>query len=93
MPGTCVASGEIDMATASFFHDDLYDAIDNAADEVVVVDCSGVTSIDSIGYAVLVEATEYAVRHGHIVSIRNLSPRCAGVIRFYDWDHELRVED
>ena len=93
MPGVCTASGDIDLGTASLFHDDLYDAIDNSADEVVIVDCSGVTFIDSAGYDVLVEATEYAVRHGHIVSIQNLSPRCAEMIHFYDWDDELHVED
>jgi anti-anti-sigma factor len=93
MPGTCAASGEIDMATACLLHDDLYDAIDRSADEVVIVDCSSVTFIDAAGYEVLVEATEYAIRHGHIVSIRNLSPRCAAVIRFYDWNHELHLED
>jgi anti-sigma B factor antagonist len=93
MPGTCTARGEIDVASASLFHDDLFDAIDNSADEVIVIDCSGVTFIDSSGYQVLVEATEYAIRHGHTVSIRNLSPHCAGVLRFYDRDNELHVEE
>lgn len=93
MPGTCTAIGELDLASASVFHDYLFDAIDNSADEIVIVDCSHVTFMDTDGYQVLVEATEYATRHGHIVEIRNMSPQCAMVIRVCDSANELRLED
>ena len=93
MPGTCTASGELDTASASVFHDVLFDAIDSTADEVVIVDCSGVTSMDEVGYQVLVEATEYATRHGHIVAIRNMSQQCAMVISVCDSGNELHMLD
>jgi anti-anti-sigma factor len=93
MPGTCTAIGELDLASASLFHDYLFDAIDNSADEIVIVDCSDVTFMDTAGYQVLVEATEYATRHGHIVEIRNMSPQCAMVIRVCDSANELHLED
>jgi anti-anti-sigma factor len=93
MAGTCTAIGELDLASASLFHDYLFDAIDNSADEIVIVDCSDVTFMDTAGYQVLVEATEYATRHGHIVEIRNMSPQCAMVIRVCDSANELHLED
>jgi anti-anti-sigma factor len=92
MLGICTAFGEIDTATAPAFYADLHDAIDTSDAVVVSVDCSDMTFIDSAGYHVLVEASEYAVRRGRSLVIRNLSPSCARVVRLCDWDHELRVE-
>jgi hypothetical protein len=40
----------------------------------------------------VVDATNYAVRRGHTLVIRNMSPSCARLMRLYDWDRELRVE-
>ena len=93
MPGTCTASGEVDRATAAVFQDRLYDAIDNSADEVVIVDCSAVTFMDSTGYHALVNATEYAFRHGHTLVVRNMSSSCARLLRICDSDHELHLQD
>jgi anti-anti-sigma factor len=73
MPGTCMAIGEIDTATASAFDADLRDAIDSSDEAHISVDCSGVTFMDSAGYHVLVDATNYAVRRGRTLVIRNLS--------------------
>jgi anti-anti-sigma factor len=92
MLATCKALGEIDTATAPSFNADLHDVIDNADEAIVNVDCSGLTFIDSAGYHVLVEATNYAVRRGHTLVIRNLSPSCATLIRLCDVDRELHVE-
>jgi anti-anti-sigma factor len=92
MLGTCKALGEIDTATAPSFHADLHDAIDNADEAFVHVDCSGLTFIDSAGYHALVDATSYAVGRGHTLVIRNLSPSCARLIRLCDLDRELHVE-
>ncbi len=92
MRGTCKALGEIDTAAAPSFDADLHDAIDNASEALVNVDCSGLTFIDSAGYHALVDATNYAARHGHTLVIRNLSPSCARLIRLCDLSRELHVE-
>jgi anti-anti-sigma factor len=92
MLGTCKALGAFDTATASSFRADLHDAIDDADEAFVHVDCSGLTFIDSAGYRALVDATSYASRRGHTLVIRNLSPSCARLIRLCDLSRELHVE-
>jgi anti-sigma B factor antagonist len=92
MLGTCRALGDIDRATASTFDVELRDSIDSSADELVRVDCSGVTFMDSAGYRVLVGATAYAVRRGHTLVLSNMSSSCAMLIRLCDPEHELRIE-
>ena len=92
MLGTCTALGDIDRATASSFDVELRDAIGSSDEAFVSVDCSGVTFMDSAGYRVLVDATDYPVRRGHTVVIRDLSPACALLIRLCDVDGELHVE-
>ena|SRR5258708_204413 len=92
MPGTYKAFGEIDTATAPGFNAELHDLIDNSDEAVVSVDCSGVTFMDSAGYHELVDATNYAVRRGHTLVLRNLSPSCARLLRLCDTDRELYVE-
>lgn len=83
---------EIDIATAATFCDELYDAIDASDTEVVPVDCSGVTFMDSSGYHALADASEYAVRQDHILALRNLSPHCERVIRLCDQGNDLHLE-
>jgi anti-anti-sigma factor len=92
MLATCRVLGEIDAATAASLNADLHDAIDDTDEASVNVDCSGLTFIDSAGYHVLVDATNYAVRRGRTLMIRNLSPSCAALIRLCDQDRELHVE-
>jgi anti-sigma B factor antagonist len=94
MLGICKALGDIDRSSASSFDVELRDAIDSAEadDDVVRVDCSGVTFMDSAGYRVLVGATAYAVRRGHTLVMTNMSSSCAMLVRLCDRDHELRVE-
>ena len=92
MLGSTKALGEIDRATAPAFAADLHDAIDRSDDAIVSVDCSAVTFMDSAAYRVLVDATNYAVRRGRTLVIRNLSRPCTTLIRLCDMDHELRVE-
>jgi anti-sigma B factor antagonist len=92
MPGTCMALGEIDRSTASLFDVELRDAIDTAVENLVNVDCSGVTFMDSAGYRVLVSATEYAVRRGRTLVLRDMSPPCAMLIRLCDSNHVLGIE-
>jgi anti-anti-sigma factor len=92
MQGVCKALGEIDTATAPAFSADIRDAIDRSDEAVVNVDCSAVTFMDSAGYHVLVDVTNYAVRRGHTLMIRDMSPACARLLRLCDLDRELRVE-
>jgi anti-anti-sigma factor len=93
MLGTSRVLGEIDRATAAAFNADLHDAIDSSDEAFVSVDCSGVTFMDSAGYHVLVDATEYAVRRGRTLMIRNLPAHCAKVVRLCDWRNDLRLQD
>jgi anti-anti-sigma factor len=86
------ALGDIDRATAPAFGADLRAAIDSSDNGDVSVDCSGVTFMDSAGYRVLVDATNYAIRRGHTLVIRNLSPPCAMLIRLCDVNGELHVD-
>jgi anti-anti-sigma factor len=92
MLGTFRALGEIDRATAAAFNADLHDAIDSSDEAFVSVDCSGVTFMDSAGYHALLDATNYAVRRGHTLVIRDPSPSCALLIRLCDMDHEMRID-
>jgi anti-anti-sigma regulatory factor len=48
--------------------------------------------MDSAAFHVLVNATEYAVRRGHSLVVRNMSPSCATLLRLCDSDRELHVE-
>jgi anti-anti-sigma factor len=90
--GICKAFGEIDTSSAPAFNAHLHDAIDSSDEALVVVDCSGVTFMDSAAFHVLVDATEYAVRRGHALVIRNMSPSSAMLLRLCDLDRELRLE-
>ena len=92
MLGTCKAIGDIDGATGPAFTAALRDTIDSSEQALVSVDCSGVTFMDTAGYHALVDATRYAVRHGHILVIRNMSPSCTRLIRLYAWDRQLHFE-
>ena len=92
MLGICKAVGEIDAVTGAAFGVLLRDAIDGSDEPLVSVDCTGVTFMDPAGYHALVDATQYAARRGHTLVIRNVSTPCARLLRFYDWDRELRVE-
>jgi len=92
MLGTCKAIGDIDRTTGPAFSAALRDTIDSSDQTLVIVDCSGVTFMDSAGFHALVDATRYATRRGHTLVVRNLSPSCSRLIRLYDWDRELCVE-
>jgi anti-anti-sigma factor len=92
MSGTCKAIGEVDVATAPFFRSELRHAIAESKNTLVVVECSGLTFMDTAGYHVLVDATKYAGRFGRTLVIRNMSPTCAMVIGVCDWDNELHIE-
>jgi anti-anti-sigma factor len=92
MLGMCMATGEIDMATAPSLSADLHDAIDDSSHALVTVDCSGITFMGSSGYRVLLEATEYATRQGRTLVIRDMSSSCARLILLCDENNNLTFE-
>ena len=92
MRGTCVAVGEIDLATASAFGAAMCHAIDDADAHTVFVDCSAVTFMGSAGYRVLLDATAYAARRGHTLVIRNMSSSCARLMRICGGNNALNFE-
>ncbi len=93
MQGTYRAIGDIDFSNAPALSADLRDTIDGSDEEIVSVDCSGVTFMDSAAFHALVEVTEYAVRRGRTLVVRDLSPYCAMVLRICDCDGELHISD
>jgi anti-anti-sigma factor len=92
MLGTCSATGDIDMASAPSFRADLRSVIDASDAALVTVDCLGVTFMGSAGYRVLLDATDYAVRRGHTLVVRNMSPACATLMRVCNADGALHLE-
>lgn len=92
MLGTFNATGEIDLFTAPRFSAGIHDAIDRSDNALVAVDCSGVTFMDSSGYEVLVDATDYAARHGRTLVVRNASRPCRALFRVFEADGELRFD-
>jgi len=70
----CALSGEIDIGTVDRFRDHLFEIIDECDAPIVRVDLHAVIFMDSAGYHALVDANDYAIRHGHVMSIRNLAP-------------------
>jgi anti-anti-sigma factor len=92
MLGTFNAVGEIDLFTAPTLRAGIHDAIDRSDSALVAVDCSGVTFMDSSGYEVLVDATEYAARQGHTLVVRNASRPCTRVLHVFAADGELRFD-
>jgi anti-anti-sigma factor len=89
--GTYKAGREIDMATGAVLLSELREVVDGSDKAIVIVDCSGITFMDSAGFHALADATEYAARRGHTLVVRNLSPSCARLVRLCDFEHELQV--
>lgn len=85
-------SGEIDLATVDAFRDCLYEIIDECDVSIVRVDLQAVTFLGSSGCRALMDANEYAIRHGHLISICNISALGAKVIGICDSDKQLHIE-
>jgi len=80
------------LATVPALTVELRETIDASEEALVSVDCSDVTFMDSSGFHALVDATDYAARHGHTLVIRDASPSCRRLMRLCDLDHRLRIE-
>jgi anti-anti-sigma factor len=83
---------EIDRSTVDRFRDDFYETIDECDTPIVRIDLGAVSFMDSAGYHALIDANEYAIRHGHTMWIQNLAPQCAKLIGICDRDNELHIE-
>ena len=83
---------EIDLATAPAFLAAIREMIDWADDRAVVIDCSGITFMDSSAYHALLDAHDYAIQHEHLLVIRSLAEHCARVIRICDKTNTLTID-
>lgn len=92
MQGTGTATVEIDVASVQPFIDATRAAIDESSDRTVVIDCSGITFMDSSAFHALVGLTEHAARRGQTLVVGSAQPQCARVLDFCDTDHELTIE-
>jgi anti-sigma B factor antagonist len=84
-------SGEIDLATAELFRDQLIEAI-AAGPTCLVVDMTEVTFINSSGLAKLVAARDSLVPNGQII-LRNVAPSIRRVLEFADLVAGFPIED
>jgi len=91
MRGTCVAAGEIDLATVQEFSSAMRDTIDRGTG-TIFVDCSAVTFMDSTAFHALVAAQKYARGRALQLTIRELQPGCARLLDLCDWDHVLAIQ-
>lgn len=83
-------TGEIDISNA----DRLRDAIDMALEqptELVSLDFSGVSYIDSTGIGVLVGAAHHADEHGKRFEVVNAQPNVQRVAQLLGVDHEIGI--
>ena len=71
--------GELDLAAASALREALLTALARTTDEVVV-DCSGVTFIDSTVLGVLAAASKRLRASGHHLRVTNATPTVARAI-------------
>ena len=92
MQGTGTATVEIDVATAQPFIVATRAAIDGSSDRAVVVDCAGITFMDSSAFHALVGLTEHAARRGQALIVGSVRPQCARVLEFCNTDDELTIE-
>ncbi len=83
---------EIDLATAPGFLAAIREMIDRAGSRAVVIDCAGITFMDSSAYHALREAHDYAIEHGRQLVIRGLAEHCARVISICDQSNALTID-
>jgi len=89
-----VLGGEIDMAVAPIFAEQVFHALADCPDQspVVVVDLSAVTFLDSSGLGALVEIRKQAVARGQLVTLRGADDRARGCWKISGIDSVFRVE-
>jgi anti-anti-sigma factor len=84
---------EVDVANAPAFLAAMCEMIDWADNRAVVIDCAGITFMDSSAFHALVSAHSYAVERDRMLVISGLRSLCARVIRICDVQHVLTLAD
>jgi anti-sigma B factor antagonist len=84
------ARGEIDVASAPGFHASLFDLIGQEPD-MVIVDMSGVTFIDSTGLGVLVAAEKQMRDGGHQLRLVVTQPQITRLLELTGLDKVFTV--
>ncbi|MGB9376738.1 MAG: STAS domain-containing protein [Mycobacteriales bacterium] len=86
-----VVTGRIDGSTVSALREILHAAVDRAEGRVVI-DVSGVDTIDATGLGMLVGTHRRADALGHVVVLRDVPVRMAKLLRVTKVDRVLRSE-
>ena len=82
---------EIDIATAPAFLVAIREMIDGADNRAVVIDCSGITFMDSSAFHALMAAHDYAVSQDHSLVLYGLAEPCARIVRICDVANLLTI--
>lgn len=82
--------GDVNMKTAPKLREKIQEALKRKP-QVVLVNLSGVTYMDSSGVAVLVEAIQWARKEGIILSLQDISPAARSVLEVARVDKLFQV--
>ena len=85
-------SGEIDLFAAPDFKSRLYDAVGDG-DADVVLDCSGLSYIDSTGLGILLGALKRVRQNNRQVYVRNLKDNIRKLFRITGLDRAFNLEE
>jgi anti-anti-sigma factor len=84
--------GEIDIASASQLRADLQELVDTSSGDIVV-DCSGLTFIDSSGVAAIVFTQQALAPRGSALRIANIDGVPARLLDILDLNETLHVNE
>ena len=83
-PGQFAARGALTFATARRARESALAAFGSAGSRAIEVDCSGITSSDSAGMAVLLDWLAIAKRSGHSMHFSSLPEQVQAIARISD---------
>lgn len=86
-----VIEGEIDLATEARFHEAVLEALRAQPFGRVVLDCAGLSFIDSSGLRVLIRAHKAAKEHHSSLLIASPTPRVAQTLHVTSLDTRIPV--
>lgn len=84
--------GEIDIYSAPDFKDNLFQAIGDCKEDIVL-DCSELSYIDSMGLGIMVAALKRARQNDRNVRIRNAKPNVKKLFKITGLDKVFIMED
>ena len=88
---TLVLHGDFDVRSTWEVRNAIYEHID-AADDDLVIDMSGVTTIDATALRLLAVATRHAWLSGHHLTVRNPGPAVRRMAHLTRLAHAIEVE-